>query len=149
MSAQLPLRDVHLPPAPGLWPPAPGWWVLAAAILVLLAIPLLLYWRRRRQRRAWQRQFTAELHAAGEGPPRLAAMSALLRRAARRQRAGSELLRGEAWLQLLDPEDSLTPAQRSLLCDGAYQPHVDPVQLAVVERWAAKRYLALLQERAR
>ncbi len=148
MSAQLPLRDVHLPPAPGLWPPAPGWWAVAAGILLLLAIPLFLYGRRLRQRRAWRRQFDAELHAAGEGPRRLAALSALLRRAARRQRAGNELLRGDAWLQLLDPRGTLSPAQRSLLLDGAYQPRVDAAQLALLERWAAARYLALLQERA-
>lgn len=149
MSAQLPLRDVHLPPAPGIWPPAPGWWLLAAGILLLLAVPLLLRWRRLRRQRAWQRQFDAELRGAGDGLPRLAALVTLLRRAARQQRSGNELLQDEAWLRLLDPEGTLAPAQRALLCEGAYRPRVDAAELAALERWAAGRYVALLQERGR
>lgn len=149
MSAPLPLRDVHLPPAPGLWPPAPGWWLVAAGLLLLAGIALLLRWRRWRRRRQWRRQFDDELHAAGTGPARLAALAALLRRAARRQRPGDELLQGEAWLQWLDPHGTLPPAQRALLDDGAYRREVDAAQLAALERWAAGRYLALLQVRER
>lgn len=149
MSAALPLRDVHLPPAPGLWPPAPGWWLLAAGLLVLLAVPLWLQWRRRRRQRAWLRQFDADLQAAGDGPARLAALVILLRRAAREQRPGSEMLQGDAWLQMVDPKGELAPVQRTLLHEGAYQPRIDPGQLVALERWAARRYLGLLQERAR
>ena len=29
----LPLRDIHLPVAPGWWPPAPGWWLLGGLVL--------------------------------------------------------------------------------------------------------------------
>lgn len=149
MSANLPLRDVHLPPAPSLWPPAPGWWLIAAAVLLLVAIPVLLRARRLRRERAWQRQFDAELQAAGEGPLRLAALVELLRRAARESRPGSELLQGEAWLQVLDPASALAPAQRHLLLQGAYQPVIDAAQLATFERWARARYVALLRERSR
>lgn len=149
MSTNLPLRDVHLPPAPSLWPPAPGWWLIAAAVLLLVAIPVLLRARRLRRERAWQRQFDAELQAAGEGPLRLAALVELLRRAARESRAGSELLQGEAWLQVLDPGNTLAPALRDLLLQGAYQPAIDAGQLAALERWARTRYVALLRERSR
>lgn len=149
MSTNLPLRDVQLPPAPSLWPPAPGWWLVAAAVLLLVAIPVLLRARRLRRERAWQRQFDAELHAAGEGPLRLAALVELLRRAARESRAGSELLQGEAWLQVLDPATALAPAQRDLLLQGAYQPAVESAQLATLERWARTRYVALLREPSR
>lgn len=149
MSTNLPLRDVHLPPAPSLWPPAPGWWLVAAVVLLLVAIPLLLRARRLRRERAWQRQFDAELQAAGEGPLRLAALVELLRRAARANRAGSELLQGEAWLQVLDPANALAPAQRALLLQGAYQPAIDAAQLATLERWARARHVALLRERTR
>lgn len=47
-SALASLRDLHLPPPPGLWPLASGWWALGAALLVLVAVVL---WRRQRRRR--------------------------------------------------------------------------------------------------
>lgn len=149
MSGTLPLRDVQLPPAPSLWPPAPGWWLVGAALLLLVAIPLLLRARRLRRERAWQRQFDRELQSAGTGVPRLAALVVLLRRAARQHRPGDELLQGEAWLQALDPAASLPPAQRALLQQGAYQRQADPDHLAALERWGRARYVALLKGRAR
>ncbi|MBD8695406.1 DUF4381 domain-containing protein [Stenotrophomonas sp. CFBP 13718] len=149
MSTNLPLRDVHLPPAPSLWPPAPGWWAVAAVVLLLLAIPLLLRARRLRRERAWQRQFDAELAAAGTGAARVAALLVLLRRAARQQRPGDEVLQGDAWLQVVDPTGSLSPPQKALLLQGAYQPLVDPQQLAALEPWARTRYVSLLKEGAR
>lgn len=149
MSTNLPLRDVHLPPAPGLWPPAPGWWLVAAVVLLLVAIPVLLRARRLRRERKWQREFDDELQAAGQGPLRLAALVELLRRAARANRAGSELLQGDAWLQVLDPANALAPAQRDLLLQGAYQPAIDAAQLATLERWARTRHVALLRGHGR
>ena len=46
--AQLPLRDIHLPEAIGLWPPAFGWWILVGAVLVGMVFWALRYragWR--------------------------------------------------------------------------------------------------------
>ena len=36
MSANLPLRDVQLPPAPSWWPPAPGYLMIGGVVLLLL-----------------------------------------------------------------------------------------------------------------
>ncbi|MGH8629975.1 MAG: DUF4381 family protein, partial [Burkholderiales bacterium] len=44
--SQLPLRDIHLPAEPGLWPPAPGWGLLA---LLLMGGCLCLFLCRRRR----------------------------------------------------------------------------------------------------
>lgn len=105
--AALPLRDIHLPPPPGLWPPAPGWWLLTA-LCVVLGIAVFLFIRparRLRYRRQALRQL-AELEKDGHLAPDalLAALSALLRRAVlcafdREVCAG---LTGEAWLRFLD-----------------------------------------------
>ncbi len=54
------LKDLHLPPPPGLWPPAPGWWLLAilGCVLIGWGIRALLVWRRRN---AYRRQALAQL----------------------------------------------------------------------------------------
>ncbi len=42
------LRDIHEPLPPPFWPPAPGWWILAALIIALIAVAVVLAWRRYR-----------------------------------------------------------------------------------------------------
>src|SRR5690606_21767206 len=96
------LRDIHVPPAPSWWSPAPGWWLLAAVLLVVAAVLLLLRWRRRRRHRAVLAMFEQHLQAATTPAEQLAAMSELLRRAARRRDPQADRLEGEAWLQWLD-----------------------------------------------
>ena len=68
------LRDIHMPPEPGLWPPAPGWWLLA--LLLLLLAGGLAIWRSRAARRSRpQREALRALAAlrtalaAGEASP--------------------------------------------------------------------------------
>ena len=103
------LRDIHMPPEPGLWPPAPGWWILA--LLLLLIAGGVAMWRiRARRRHRPQREALLALAALrrelaeGAAPQRVAAEStSLLRRAAlarfpRRQVAG---LTGRDWLDFL------------------------------------------------
>ena len=146
------LRDIHQPPAPAWWPPAPGWWWLAAGVL---AVSLIVYaWRRHHTRRR------ARIAAAFDGPvdaaltpaTQLAAMSDLLRRAARQQRGIAESLEGDAWLQALD-----TPRRRRartlpmstgfadgpgrLLLDGPFRRDVDPAEVEAVRVLARARFL--------
>lgn len=98
----LPLADVHLPPSPDVWPPAPGWW-LVLATFVLVSLTLWL-WRRsvRRRRAAMEALFDDTLAGVDGASARIAAMSELLRRAARRRDPQADRLSGDAWLQFLD-----------------------------------------------
>lgn len=98
----LPLADVHLPPTPDVWPPAPGWWlVLATTVIVTLALWL---WRRRvrRRRAAMEALFDDALAGVDGASARIATMSELLRRAARRRDPQADRLSGDAWLRFLD-----------------------------------------------
>lgn len=107
---QLPLRDLHLPPAIGWWPPAPGWWVLLgllAAALLYAAFLARRRWRHNRPRRLALRELARveRGHAARPDPVRLGMrLSELLRRAAlayvpRNPVAG---MTGQKWLEWLD-----------------------------------------------
>ena len=146
--AQLPLRDVHLPASPSWWPPAPGWWWLGAAVaLALLAWAGWTAWRAARRRR-WLRWFDAGSER-GTLPERLAEISSLLRRAARRRSPGTELLQGEAWLRFLDgPQrrDFSAGAGRVLL-DGGFRPHLGADEFAAVRALARTRFLELMEGR--
>jgi len=104
------LRDIHMPPEPGLWPPAPGWWILGVIGLVGLG---WLCWRGwKAASRYWlYRRVAAELnvicsrHADHGDDQRLTAeVSRLLRRAALREhtRARAAGLTGDTWLAFLD-----------------------------------------------
>jgi len=61
MSANLPLRDVQLPPAPSWWPPAPGYLMIGGVLLLLLVAMAFLWWQRRRRRQRWLQLFDHEL----------------------------------------------------------------------------------------
>ena len=144
------LRDIHLPPDPGVWPPAPGWWFLAL-VLVLAAIALA-WWqrsvaRRRRPHREALRAL-ADLRdalAKGEAPHRIASESAsLLRRVALarfpRQRVAG--LSGQSWLEFLvanggGPEFASGEAER--LISAPYAPRIglDEAEsvIGLCERW--------------
>lgn len=144
------LRDIHTPAAPPLWPPAPGWWVLAA--LVLLGVLALAWrgWRRHRRRRAVARLFDDALRDAGTPAARIAAMSILLRRAARRRDPASQALDGDAWIAFLDrgSREPLfgDPDARLLLLEGGYRREADA---AAVERLAPRVRARLLEWTAR
>jgi len=103
---ELPLRDIHAPPVPSLWPPAPGWWILLALSLVLLWLAAWWLYRRYRVLRR-RRQILAALAGldGGDAGPALAAdVSALLKRVAlaRFPRAEVASLTGQDWLAFLD-----------------------------------------------
>ncbi|MDR2958367.1 MAG: DUF4381 family protein [Stenotrophomonas sp.] len=149
MSANLPLRDVQLPPAPPWWPPAPGYLMVGGALLLVVAVLALMWWQRRRRRQRWLQVFDQELATATDATAQLAAIAGLLRRAARHAQPGSESLRDDAWWQRVDPAGTLPNARRRLLAEGAYRPRVDAGDVAAVRSWARERYLAMLLERRR
>jgi cbb3-type cytochrome oxidase subunit 3 len=138
------LRDIHQPPAPPWWPPAPGWWLLFA--LVLVAVATWSYWHRRRQRarRAIVAMFEGALAQAANPPAQIAAMSELLRRAARRRDAHADTLQGEAWLAFLDTGDArrrFSQGAGRLLLDGGFRRDADPQQVAVLRELARERFV--------
>lgn len=110
--SSIPLRDVHLPDAIGIWPLAPGWWVLIAVTLVLAGVGLRYLWQSYRlgaSRRVALRAL-GRLHADykhhGNPVAFAAEVSELLRRAmlAYSRRAEVAGLTGQAWLDWLDKD---------------------------------------------
>lgn len=130
-SAELILRDVHLPPAPEIWPPAWGWWLLLAVLLPTLTWLGLLFWRRLQMRRQRARLFALlgqfERAETDEiGPAFLAGISRLLRRIALLRYPRSEIaaLSGIAWLRFLDRSGGDGRFERGpgrVLADGPYR----------------------------
>ncbi len=144
------LRDIHQPPAPGWWPPAPGWWLVAALIAAALAFIVVMMKRRARRRRAIAALFDQTVAQAMDAPARVAAVSELLRRAARRRDAGADRLRDEAWLRFLDGGAGATPFSTGagrLLLDGGFRRDIDPAQFDALLPLARRRYLQLMAVR--
>jgi hypothetical protein len=139
------LRDIHLPPPPGAWPLAVGWWVVIGVVLVAVAALLFALWRRHGQRRRAAHAL-AELdaiavrwHEHHDAQSFAAALSQLLRRAARQRDARNATLRGEAWLASLQalapriPLDALAPLDAAI-----YRPTMPldaEAAIAVARRW--------------
>lgn len=147
--AELPLRDVHLPPAPPWWPPAQGWWWVGAALLLSVAVLAWLAWRRHARRRRWRLQFDRELAAADSASARVAAMSGLLRRAARRIEPGADTLRDDAWLRLLDGRkgQAFSAGPGRLLLEGGFRTGLAASDVAELEPLARQRFLQLMAAR--
>ena len=142
--ATLVLRDIHQPDAPAWWPPAPGWWLVLAVLV--LAAGAAWWWRRRRRERL--RRFAALFDDAVAGaqsaPAQVAAMSELLRRAARRRDAAADRLQGEAWLAFLDAGDARASFSRGagrLLLEGGFRRDVPPQAVAALQSLARARFL--------
>jgi hypothetical protein len=137
--AELPLRDIHLPPPIGWWPPAPGWWIVAALGAGAVAGWLWFRWWRRRPvtlARAAASEL-ARVRAAfathGDRQRLLRDLSVLLRRIciSRFSRARAAALHGDAWLGFLDRADGtdrFTAGPGRVLADGPYRQtaEVDP-----------------------
>ena len=159
---ELQLRDIHLPPAPSLWPPAPGWWLLAALMLGLVAWGVLVFLKGRRVSRLRRQMMdalgglTAQL-GRERSPDTLMQIGLLLRRLAlakfpREQVAG---LSGAAWLRFLDESLGSEPAPDlgsvggfthgpgRVLASGPYQRQLPPDFdldgfIALVREWARR-----------
>lgn len=147
-ASELVLRDVHVPPAPSLWPPAPGWWLLAAVALLAIAVVWVILHRRRRRLRAWSELFEHACH--GEPSRQAAAVSELLRRAARRTDAVADRLQGEAWLEFLDGSGKRADFSKGagrLLLEGGYRRELPAGQWQEARELARARYLELMAKR--
>lgn len=108
----LPIRDVHLPPAPAAWPPGPLAWLLIA--LAVVALVGILWWfsrviRRVIRRRRWLAAFDQAVAEGETGPGRLAAASKMLRRLALAVDPQAAVSREDAWLRWLDGRDQSRP----------------------------------------
>lgn len=146
--AALVLRDVHVPPSLPWWPPAPGWWLVGGVVLAVLVAASVWWLRRWRRRRGWLALFE-QRSAKGCAPERIAAMSELLRRAARNVDPRADRLRGEAWLRFLDgrKRHDFSAGPGRLLEDGGYRRSIDETALAPLHPLVRARFLELMAGR--
>ena len=148
MTGPVLLLDVHPGIAPAWWPPAPGWWMLLAVVLVIAG---LLAWRsarRRHRRAAILNIFVAAVETADTPSKQVAAMSELLRRAARRTHPGADTMEGGDWLRLLDDGMSqpvFSAGAGALLREGGYRADVTIQEVAALRALAEQRYLLWMQ----
>ncbi|OAX89099.1 hypothetical protein A7D16_08475 [Xanthomonas nasturtii] len=147
----LPLRDVHLPSSPSWWPLAPGWWLVIAVIVLVLGSAWVWWWRRRQRQHRWLAAFDAQLQSAATPAQRLAAVSMLLRRAARRVDPQADRLQGDAWLQFLDGRKSkdqlFSQGPGRAVLEGGFQRTPAVSDLPAVEALARQRFVALMRGR--
>lgn len=150
MADALVLRDIHLTPAPPWWPLAPGWWLVAAGLVAIVAG--LAWWRLRvrRRRDAIARLFDERIDTALSPSQQVAAISELLRRAARRRDPQADRLSGEEWLRFLDPvargrgrspPKTFSEGAGRLLLDGGFRRDVDAAEVEALRRIARERFL--------
>ena len=148
MTPSLQLRDVHEGLAPACWPPAPGWWVVLAAVVAVAAWFAWRALRRRRRRAMILRLFDETVAQAATPSMQVAAMSELLRRAARRKHANADTLDGEDWLRFLDaglPQPVFAAGAGALLRDGGFRADVSAHEAEALRIVARERYLHWMQ----
>lgn len=144
----LALRDVQEGVTPAWWPLAPGWWLVLGAVVVVAALLALRTVRQRRRRAAILRVFDDAVDRAGTPSQQVAAMSELLRRAARRKDPSAGTLAGEAWLRFLDeglPQPVFAAGAGALLRDGGFRADVAAHECEALRAIARQRYLDWMQ----
>jgi hypothetical protein len=149
------LREIHQPEAPSWWPPAPGWWLVAVVVIAAVVLLLRFWLRRSRRRKAAVRLFDDALHAHDGAAARVAAISELLRRAARRSDPTADKLEGEAWLAFLDGSSRkkgrtakpFSQGPGRLLLDGGFRRDLADEAVRDLLPLARKRYLELMAVR--
>lgn len=150
MADGLVLRDIHLSSAPPWWPPAPGWWLLA--MVVAAAAVGVVAWRvvRARRRQRLVALFDAEVDAASGPAESIAAISALLRRAARRRDPTADRLAGQEWLAFLDAgraSPRFDGARGALLLQGPFRRDADPAAVADLRHAARDCFIEWMEGR--
>ena len=146
----LALNAIHVPPAPSWWPPAPGWWLLAAVVLLPIGFACWRVVRRHRRRRHWAHVFDASIAAAATPVAQVAAMSELLRRAARQVESSAETLSGDEWLRFLDrgmPQPVFAAGAGALLRDGGYRRALSDAEVAALRVVSRTRFLEWMSKR--
>jgi len=114
-------------------------------------VAALVAWRTARQRRrraAILRLFDEAVDRAGSPSQKVAAMSELLRRAARRKDASADTLDGEAWLRFLDKglgQPVFAAGAGALLRDGGFRADVAAHESEALRAIARQRYLDWMQ----
>lgn len=145
----LPLRDIHLPPAISWWPPAPGWWLLLFAFVLLIVALYALC--KHRQRRHFRRLALCQLEelerqyaAQADTQQLLRGLSRLLRQTTLLHfpQSGCAGLVGDAWLAFLDQRLDEKPFSQGvgrLLAEGPYLPQNTAIDaaalLSLCRRW--------------
>lgn len=140
------LRDIHLPPEPGIWPLTPASWLVL--VLALIALAVLLRWLLARLGR-WRRRRAViielrKLQALCVGAPQaaLVELALLLRRSALMIDPPLAALPAPALLAALDGRSKAPElAAHTVLVDGPWRraaPDPDQVRdaLAASVRWA-------------
>ncbi len=141
------LRDIHQPIAPPWWPPAPGWWAVFVLLVLILAGIAWFVARRRERQRAIVALFDQAMTKSASPAAQVAAMSELLRRAARRRHAHADTLHGDDWLRFLDGDAKPAPFSQGdgrVLLEGGFQRELDSAQVDALKPLARTRYLKLM-----
>lgn len=126
---ELPLRDIHIPEAIGLWPPAIGWWILAVLIPLLLFLSYKLY--KRITRKTALKSVKKQIKILKDNQElneqqKLIELSSLMRRTAVSifPREDVASLTGDVWLDFLDSKllnTSFKTETGQLLINAAYR----------------------------
>ncbi|KGQ18449.1 DUF4426 domain containing protein [Lysobacter dokdonensis DS-58] len=138
------LRDIHAAPAAPWWPLAPGWWMVLAVLVMTIAVIAFFAHRRRAHRRAVARVFDETLARADSPAAQVAAMSELLRRAARRTHPDADRFDGDRWRAHLDAgarEPLFAGEAGTVLIEGAFRRDVEAAAVAGLRERARRRYL--------
>lgn len=132
-ATELPLRDIHLPPAISWWPPAIGWCILALLIPLSLYLGYRLYKHMTRKTALKSAKKQLALLKQNEQlskREKLVALSSLIRRTAISlyPRTDVASLTGEDWLNFLDnsiANRGFNSDTGWLLTHAIYSPAVD------------------------